>query len=490
MLSKLFKISIVFLLLSFSSSSKQIKNQIKDYDAFIDVLTQKEGTLDLHIPLDSIEAQLNYLKEEMKSEKTPIQLYQLFSKTTSIINCGHTQLQPTKQVIKEWIQARNSLPIDYILLGQKLFTCKIQKEDVKTISIGKTLEQVKTTVPDKCEIIAIDGKTVDEMMTKIGEFISSDENGMELKYFVAGQFFEFYRKIAYQEHQDSTAVVYVHKKDTIETHLFNGFPPLKTINKRLTDAEKQYKKNQTDIGKFDILKSKYGYFKFVSFKKCKGKLYEEFLEKSFKKLQKTKTKYLIIDVRGNGGGQMQTFLMSYLVGIGVKIGTYQVTKPKKRGENRSIKKFSKEYTNHKILSFSQKLALRANPDFDGTLKTPAIDDKLIFRGKVIVITDEGTFSASSCLASNLKALRNAKIAGHIAGGSFYTGNSGTIRCILPKSKLTLIVNPNTFHTTLEPSIDHQSVKLPDLIVDPIYPTSKKKDDWYLNKVIKLFKENF
>jgi hypothetical protein len=34
------------------------------------------------------------------------------------------------------------------------------------------------------------------------------------------------------------------------------------------------------------------------------------------------------------------------------------------------------------------------------------------------------------------------------------------------------------------------VKTPDLIVDPIYPTSKKKDDWYLNKVTKLFKGNF
>ena len=61
---------------------------------------------------------------------------------------------------------------------------------------------------------------------------------------------------------------------------------------------------------------------------------------------------------------------------------------------------------------------------------------------------------------------------------------------LPKSKLTFIVNPNTFYTTLEAKQDSQSIKKPDLIIDPIYPDSKKKDEWYLNKAVKIFKEKF
>ncbi len=481
---------IILILLSFTKHNKTIRDQLKDYSVFVDVLTTKEGTLDLNTPLDSMQYYLTKLGDELKEEQSHIELFKLYSNITSKIQCGHTTLQPTKNVIKEWIKQKNSLPIDYVLYGQKLYTRKIEDEDKKTVNYGKSNYQITATIPNNCEIIAIDNKTIKTLITKIGEHLSSDEDGIEFKYFQTSQLFEFYRKITFQEKQDSTKVTYVHKKDTIDKYLFNGFPPLKTINKRLIEYEKTFKKNIEDIGKFSMFKSKYGYFKFVSFKKCRGKEYAKFLKDSFTTLQKNKTKFLLIDVRGNTGGQMQSLLMSYLVGNNVTIGKYQVTKPKKRSENKNIKKGKKDYTNHKILSFSQKILLKRNPEYDFALKTPLIEEKLQFKGKIIVITDEGSFSASSFLASNLKTLRNAKIAGHIAGGSYYKGNAGTLTCVLPKSKLTFIVNPNTFNTTLVAGNDTQTIKIPDLIVDPIYPDSKKKDEWYLSKVVKLFKEKF
>ena len=487
---KIYKLFTLLIILSFTQSSKKIKNQLKDYSVFVDVLTKKEGTLDLHISIDSVETYLDKLEKELNNEQSQIDLFKLYSNITSRIQCGHTQLQPTKNVIKEWIQQKNSLPIDYVLYGQKLFTKKIESDDRNTVNFSKTKYQTQATVPDNCEIVAIDGKSVNTLITKMGEYISSDEDGLEFKYFQSSQLFEFYRKIAYQENQDSTKITYIHKKDTINKYLFNGFPPLKSINKRLSDYEKQFLDNLNDIGKFSMYKSKYAYLKFVSFKKCKGKEYNKFLKDSFTKIKKNKAKFLIIDLRGNTGGVMQTTLMSYLVGVDVKIGKYQVTKPKLKRENKHIKKRKRDYTIHKLLSFSQRLLLKQNSDFDYSLKTPTIDEELQFKGKIIVITDEGSFSASSFLACNLKVLAKAKIVGHTAGGSYYKGNAGTLTCVLPKSKLTFIVNPNTFYTTLEAKQDSQSIKKPDLIIDPIYPDSKKKDEWYLNKAVKIFKEKF
>ena len=86
-----------------------------------------------------------------------------------------------------------------------------------------------------------------------------------------------------------------------------------------------------------------------------------------------------------------------------------------------------------------------------------------FKGNLVVITDEGTFSAASILACQLKTLAKAKIVGTTAGGSFYAGNAGSLELVLKKSKLTIQLNPNFFSTHLYPAstIDSE-IKNPDL----------------------------
>lgn len=482
-----------YILLSFGKGDSVIKNQEDDFKVYRSILKAKEGIIDIHIPLDSIESNFEQLGQALKERKTQIELFKLFSSTTAKIQCGHTQLQPSKQVIREWVLQKNSLPIDYILVGKKLFTKKLEKSNKK--AIPSTTDNTKLTdyeksknIPSDCEIYSIEDRTIPEMMKDISKYVSSDEDGIDFKYYQTAQLFEFFRNITYPIERDSIKVTYILKKDTIHTYLQSGFPPINSINKRLVDFEKKINKNAANKGEFNILKGKYGYFKFVSFANCRGVTYEEFLKKSFETLKNKKIKYLIVDLRGNTGGQMQYSFMRYIVGSNVKLGTYFVEKPKKMFENRHLKKRNRFYFNHRLLSAVYKYKKKIKPDYDGTVCTGKVEEKLVYKGKIIVITDEGTFSAGSILACNLKTLVNAKIVGQKAGGSFYKGNAGTLKVVLPKSKLFLFVNPNTFRTQLEDNTDSQSIKVPDYILDPIYPNSKKKDDWYINRVTKLFKK--
>ena len=477
--------TIVF---GFSKSNLSPKDQLDDFNVFSSILNSKEGTLDIHQPLDSIDTYFESLKETLSEKKSQIELFKLFSSATAKIQCGHTLLQASKNVIKEWVLQKNSLPFDYIMVGKKLFTIKMVKENVKanTKNIKQDKSKKKKGIPPDCELYSIDNHSVDEMMQSISNFISSDENGIDFKYYQVGQLFEFYRNLAFTEKLDSIRVEYISKKDTIEMYLESGYPPVNSINKRINEFQKKVNKNIEDKGKFKIEKSKYGYFRFVSFVNCKGVAYEEFLKKSFTSLQKKNIKYLIVDLRGNTGGQMQYSFMRYFVGPDIKLGTYYVEKPKKMFESRHIKRHNRFYFNHRLLSKLYKYRKKKKPDYDGSIYTTKVDEKLIFKGQIIVITDEATFSAGSFLACNLKTLVNAKIAGQKAGGSFYKGNSGTLKVYLPKSKFLLYVNPNTFKTQLEDNSDSQTIKIPDYLLDPIYPTMKKKDDWYISKVTRLF----
>lgn len=478
------------ILLSFRKSESGNKNQLEDYNVFLTVLRSKEGTIDLHISRDSVETNFGTLKEELKESKSYIDLFKLFSTATAKIQCGHTQLQASNNVVKEWIFQKNSLPIDYVMVGKKLFTTKTQNETnkSKTKRIATRKPTIQKSIPPDCEIYSIDNRTISEMMKSISKYVSSDENGIDFKYYQVGQLFEFYRNITFTEKLDSIKIRYISRKDTVETYLPSDYPPINSINKRMQEFQKKIDKNSEDKGKFNIQKGKYGYFRFASFVNCRGIAYEEFLEKSFTTLQKKNIHYLIVDLRGNTGGQMQYSFMRYIVGPNVNLGSYYVEKPKKIFENRHIKKRNKFYLNHRILSKIYKHRKRKRPDYNGTVFTGAVDEKLIFKGKIIVITDEATFSAGSYLACNLKTLAKAKIAGQKAGGSFYKGNAGTLRVILPNSKFFLSVNPNTYRTQLEDNIDSQSIKVPDYELEPIYPNLKKKDDWYINKVFRLFKK--
>lgn len=135
----------------------------------------------------------------------------------------------------------------------------------------------------------------------------------------------------------------------------------------------------------------------------------------------------------------------------------------------------------------EKMKRNKNANFDGKIYSRSKGFENKFNGKIVVITDGGTFSAASILASHLKTLAGAKIAGMPAGGSFYCGNAGTLKVVLPNSRFQLAVNPNTFYSQLTKVENAQLIKQPDLYLEPINPKQNRKEEWYLNRVIKLFR---
>jgi C-terminal processing protease CtpA/Prc len=219
-----------------------------------------------------------------------------------------------------------------------------------------------------------------------------------------------------------------------------------------------------EFGSFSIEKNKYGYFRFESFQFSIGLNYDEFLKKSFASMKKKKIDQLIIDLRGNTGGIIQVEFLRYLLPEGTKIGSYEFEKQSTKSELRKMGFKTHSWStkvylkNLKALKRADKLNMAPN----GPLKVGQNYPEK-FKGQIVVITDEGTFSAASILACQLKTLAKAKIVGTRAGGSFYAGNAGSLELVLRKSKLTIQLNPNFFSTQLYPAATIDSdIKNPDL----------------------------
>ena len=471
--------SLVLALFLFASSAKDsTAKQLKDFAIFKEVLLKKEGTIDLHNSLDSLTLFFRYAETKLQKEQSTLNQFKLYSVALSMIRCGHTQIHPNKAVLFEWLTVRNALPFDYYFIGKHLVVNELVPEDIDLIQEGKSDYEKKKRIPAGAEIITIDLKTVPELMQDISPYLSSDENGIDFKYFQAGQMFEFYRHISSPFTKDSIHVKYVVNSDTSEIYFVPGAAPVRTINLRSQKNAERFKKEESECGRFTIVKN-VGYFRFNSFKASYGKKYFEFLEQSFDKIERKGINRLVIDLRGNTGGAMQYELMSYFLEEGTNLGTYSIQKPKKGIENKHLKKFSTSYTKHRKASRAQhRLVQKGN--FEKGIS------KFRYKGQIIVITDEGSFSSAAILACHLKTLCNAKIMGRTAGGSFYNGNAGTLNFSLPHSEFRVFVNPNTYYSHLSPSSNPQEIKDPDIFLDPLIFDRKQRDDFYLNQAIASF----
>ena len=220
--------------------------------------------------------------------------------------------------------------------------------------------------------------------------------------------------------------------------------------------------------------------KLVSFNKKDRKL----IKKSFFYLEKNDKQNLVLDLRGNLGGNRKAtvLLTSYLV---QKPFSYSILQP-----NLTTKKYLN--SKGKFYLFLFKLKYNVGNVFKGkktelgrefafTFK-PKKDNKNNFKGSIFVLIDGYTASASTMLTSWLKQYTTVTFIGKQSGGG-YNGNNG--------GSFPLITLPNTKYQITFPAyrliLDKNSTQkegiIPDVITEPIL-----KGNTILEQTIQLIYE--
>jgi len=496
---------LIFLLVAnllFGQASNILKFQRIDFERFQKAFLKIEANPYLHISEKTLMSNFQKLREDLRSPLSPLEQYQKYATFLAKIQCGHTSLIPTNAVIKEWGRANQCLPFDVVLVNKKLFATATHPDDLilqtkNQKNTSKTIKS-KNNIEGGTEIYSIDKKNISEWMQLISPYVSSDENGIDFKYYNASQLFDFYRYLANPTKKDSIEIRYIIKRDTLSKFVKLHHPLVNTIRARFRNDKLAMKLKE--FGSFSIEKNKFGYFRFESFQFSKGLKYDEFLKKSFESMKKKKIDQLIIDLRGNTGGIIQVEILRYLLPEGTNIGSYNFEKHISKSELRKLGVKMHSWSTKVYLKNlnALKKADKKNIEANGPLKVGKNYSEK-FKGNIVVITDEGTFSAASILACHLKTLSKAKIVGTTAGGSFYAGNAGTLELVMKKSKLIIQLNPNFFSTNLYPSASIDSeIKKPDLetFSETKIPSAKfeiipKKvkptDDPVIKQAEKLFK---
>lgn len=220
----------------------------------------------------------------------------------------------------------------------------------------------------------------------------------------------------------------------------------------------------------EILPNDIAYLKIGTFDVDEDSDYESFVEDSFAEMLKKQISKLIIDIRGNTGGQSDA---------GAEIIKYLTDKQLNQASS-AIEKLSDD--NNGLFGYKGKPGDVIDLDIINSELIEPVKESTRFKGQTIVLIDEMTYSAGIVFATTIQDHKLAKLVGQPTGGhANQTGNLAPF--YLPNTKL-LILAPSRYITRVSGDTRLHSVK-PDFIVnddsDPSLDLTLKMSQTLFNK---------
>lgn len=490
------------------SEKKHTPTELKaDVDYAYNLLTKGHPGVYWYIKKEQLAFKFDSLKASLVTPLTTKELYLKLAPLVAEINCGHTRLiLVTKKLNKFEKDSLEKLgkPIQqmgYKVIDDKLYITTLNKK----INLAKKGD----------EILAINNIPTKEILDNISKNYASDGYNKTFKTAVLNRAFpSWYTAIyensdtlAYQLRQiDSvfnltlTTIKKEEKKDSllVKKAVVKMSKDSLLAKKKLALEKKRLRYKGSDENKKPILDFRFlekdssvAYLKIKSFSFPYAN-FNRFYKESFILLKKGKTKNLILDLRDNGGGSLAACrdLFSYLVDkdftylkaaeINNKFNPYWQGK----GFGNAVSGLAYEITTSRLLERGSNGEHQVK--FKGTKPLKAHENN--YDGKLYVLINGYSFSASSLLSSNLKQIKRATFVGQETGGGFNGCVAGRIPVLsLPSSKLKLRMGmfpviPNAYTETVGRGIfPDQEI---ETTIDDVIKGKDKELDWVLQTIKK------
>jgi hypothetical protein len=474
---------------SFDPNKKYSPQQLeKDYSIFQNLLQESHPGLYWYTSKDSMDHYFDWGEQQIKDSLTEPQFKKVLSYVLAKMNCGHTTVRSSKKYSKYL----DTLKIErFFPLSLKLWSADDMAR-TDTAVVAANLNRNDNILKRGTVIQAIDNKTIKEIDDTIFKYISSDGYNLTHKFQSLsnrGSFGSLYTSVYGMRAR--YAVDYLDsagKKHSVSIPVYD--PARDTTNRAairrfIRPSKKERKKlNLQAVRSLRIdTASQTAFLDVNSFGRSYG--LRNFFRRSFHSLKKEHVKYLIIDVRGNGGGSVtnSTILSKYLANQKFKVADslYALTR------HSQYKNYIRQYFLNRLfmIFFTRKKS-------DGHYHFAYFErhffkpkKKNHFDGKTYVMIGGNSFSATTLFTNAVIKQENVIVVGEETGGGAYGNTAWLIPDVkLPETKLTFRLP--LFRLVMNKDYPKTGRGIqPEVEVLPTVDAIRRNADFKLDKVIEL-----
>lgn len=391
--------------------------------------------------------------------KSKFELEKLFNNCFVSLNQPMPQLEFAKSImflvssIEDGHTGTNlpKLLMNYYTENEKMFPANVYFINNKAYILCSRFK----ALPAETEILAIDNRPISEIKKELFKFLPSDGKieSKKTQTLNNGAFPFLYNWIFGTKNEFS--VKYKNKQGEIKSSTINA-EFLKDF-----ECDNGSSFSNTKSLQLDFLQKNTALLTLKTFDEnrlSEKQNFKVFLEESFNEINSKKISNLIIDLRGNAGGED---------GYGALLYSYLASEP--------FKYFSS------IESTKSKMQLKDNPLLG--LQQP---QKNNFNGKVLFLINGLCFSTTADFCSIAKSNNRGKFIGEETGGGYYGNTSGsTLKVQLPNSKINITIPQLKYVNDVAKAKYKDRGIIPDYIILPTINEVIYHKDVQLDFALKL-----
>ena len=483
----------------------------EDIDKVYNQLKKHHPKLYQYTPKEVLDFKFDSLKNTITIPIDSREFYKNLAPVVAQVKQGHVSLSSankwfTKKKRKQLLKSKFEFyALDFEYLQNKLWVKNTRGKDSTIVG---------------SEVVKIEDDLISDLMDVYKTRLASDGYNTTLhNRYIGRQFSNFYYKD--KGFVDSLRVT-LKNEDSLFVKTFRRLQKkekpkkqdsIKTVKRiKLTSAEK--KTNRLASKKKRKFNRKHGFIKkykkytrnfhfmkadkdvaYMKLRSFTNGHYKKFYKESFAKLDSANTKYLILDLRDNGGGRIAEidYLYSYLTNKDYQF----IIESEVKSRVPFIKSFMSNTT-----PTSLKVAGALFSPFVMThnlIKTKKRNGKLYykfskhskikgpkalrFKGNMYVLINGNSFSASSLISTHLKATKRATFVGEETGGAYNGTVAGIYKIYeLPTTKLKIRMGLMQIEAPQKQQPDGYGIK-PDIEIKPTIKDRKLNRDTELEWVL-------
>ena len=400
----------------------------EDYSLLRTILEKKHPSLYWYTPKDSMDFFFDKYYAAIKDSMSELQFtWHILAPLIDKINCGHTSVGSSK-AYRNWVQDKQlpSFPLYFKVWGD-------------TMAVSGNFNRRDTIFKRGTIVTSINGVTTQQFIKRMFDYLPQDGYANNINYIRMSANFPYYHRNIYGL-SNKYRVTYLDGYGNTKTTDLPLWAPVRDTSKKTVDSIKRPRppkppalpkeKRLEALRSFTLDSSGlYATMNLNTF--SKGKL-RSFFRRSFRKMRKEKIPNLVLDVRSNGGGKVlnSTLLTKYLSRTKFRVAdsAYAIT--------RGLGPYGK-YIKGGFLN-SLEMLLISKKKKDGKYHIGHLERKWYkpktrnhYDGKVYILINGPSFSATSIVCNALKGQKDILLVGEETGGGWH-GNNGIM---IPDIKL-------------------------------------------------------